>query len=224
MKRELNVYDLLKAAAILLVVLGHVTILFQPGTSDKWSFMDFKYVTDVINLFHMPLFMAISGAVYQIGYAHGKYREFCPFAINKSLRLIIPYLTVGLLFLLPVLAVIDPDTSFGDWNLYSKILLAKDTRHLWYVLALFWIFGLQFMSDRLGFNRWMVLGITLFIAVIETVFIKDDFFCIRQGLFYWPCFLVGIIFESELRKKNWKKISFISLLGVTVWGGAKLHF
>lgn len=62
--RKHNEWDVLKCVATLLVVIGHITILYKPG--DSFPEMEdeyLSYITDVIYLFHMPLFVAISGAV-----------------------------------------------------------------------------------------------------------------------------------------------------------------
>lgn len=51
----------------------------------------------------MPLFIALSGAIFQIGLNKGKYILFLPFLKNKILRIGIPFLAVGSLFLAPLL-------------------------------------------------------------------------------------------------------------------------
>ena len=66
--RKRNEWDVLKCLATLLVVIGHIVILYKQGGS--FPAMENPYLAmfaDVIYLFHMPLFVTISGAVYAIG-------------------------------------------------------------------------------------------------------------------------------------------------------------
>ena len=53
-----NKHDLLKVFAILLIVVGHVTNHYEV----HWA----KLITFAIYIFHMPLFIAVSGAVHMI--------------------------------------------------------------------------------------------------------------------------------------------------------------
>lgn len=75
--RKRNEWDVLKCLATLLVVIGHIVILYKQGGS--FPAMENHYLAmlaDVIYLFHMPLFVTISGAVYTIGKQSGKYLDF----------------------------------------------------------------------------------------------------------------------------------------------------
>lgn len=87
-----NEYDILKVFAILLVVLGHITILYNGGGFGYLpSNGALNTLTFIIYLFHMPLFIALSGAIYQLGCNKGKYGEFQPFLKNKLLRILLPF-------------------------------------------------------------------------------------------------------------------------------------
>lgn len=60
--RKRNEWDVLKCLATLLVVIGHIVILYKQGGS--FPAMENRYLAmlaDVIYLFHMPLFVTISG-------------------------------------------------------------------------------------------------------------------------------------------------------------------
>lgn len=98
-----NEYDLLKALTILLVVLGHVTNHYDATVP--------SLITKGIYLWHMSLFIAISGAVYALGCQKGKYLKFIPFFKNKCLRLGLPFLTTALLVLAPTLVLLNLSTE-----------------------------------------------------------------------------------------------------------------
>lgn len=146
MSRPLNEYDYLKVIATILVVIGHSTILYNSSTHPEQDTSIPQLITSGIYLFHMPLFMALSGAIYEVGRQRGKYLEFSSFAFDKVKRLLIPYLFVGLCFLIP--ATIFWSTSNQDPLSVNKLLLGHGCRHLWYLLALFEIFVFHWIAKK----------------------------------------------------------------------------
>lgn len=217
-RRSVNKYDLLKVFAIVLVVVGHVTILYSPEKHPEIDTTWLKRFTSIIYLFHMPLFMAVSGSIYRIGFKKGKYHEFLPLMLNKSKRILIPYFIVGLLFLLPVLYILGKE-SWSDADIYNKILLAKDPRHLWYLLALMWIFVFQFIVDKLKLNHWIQFGLAVIISTMLYKYsIIVDFYCLNQGIYYWPYFILGILVQDIVNFLQPKRGALVSILGVIACG------
>lgn len=226
MVRQFNKYDLLKCIATVLVVIGHITILYNAKKHPEMNTVFLESVTTAIYIFHMPLFMAVSGSLYEIGFKKGKYREFIPFVKNKLSRLIVPYLCVGFLFLLPTLVLINADLTFSQPDLYAKIILAQDNRHLWFLLALFWIFIFQFIADKLGTPRWLIFCIALGLSylksfeTIQTIAHLNQTF--TMALHYWPYFILGIMIEDydKIQIKQ-PTITLIGFLGAILCGGGK---
>ena len=212
--RQVNEYDVLKSMAILLVVLGHITILFTPESYPNADTRLAQYITFGIYLFHMPLFMVISGAVYQLCKAKDKYNHFSLFVKNKLKRVIVPYFLIGFIVLLPALVLRYPDVCFFDSETWLKILLAKDCRHLWYLLALFWIFLLQYGADCLKINLWVLLLITSAITLGLSVFAPDfKFFCLNMAFRKWPCFILGILLIKYQYRFSRNQMIIISMIG-----------
>lgn len=219
-----NEYDFLKILAILLVVLGHITILYVKGSfdylvSNKWL----ELLTSGIYIFHMPLFIAISGAIYQYGKNNGKYESFLPFLKNKILRLILPFLFVGALFLAP--SLIELGLVHESYlKCVSKIWIGDDyIKHLWYLPALFWIFGIVWI-----FNYFKVHLLCSFIgSVCLTVLcsiLRIDFhyLCFSNSLQYLPYFILGM-WLFNIRKKINFIFSLLSLFCLCVFAiGQKL--
>ena len=61
----------LRAIAIIIVVLGHSIILYDPSWaiySPKQEFPLFLYLKQIINVIQMPLFFSISGYLYFFRY------------------------------------------------------------------------------------------------------------------------------------------------------------
>lgn len=128
MGRVLNEYDLLKFFATFLVVTGHVTIRYNSTSYPGIDTTVPEAITQVIYLFHMPLFMALSGAVYRLN--ETLYSSFTSFVAIKARRLIVPYFFVGLFFLVPSVCLFEVQTC-GEIGLRCvSLLLGEDCRHL----------------------------------------------------------------------------------------------
>lgn len=146
MGKRLSQIGNIRALAIFLVVLGHSIILYSPGwglyeTSRNAPFLaGLKWLIDIPQ---MPLFFSLSG--YLFVFTHGKKQGFLRFLKNKALRLLIPYLGIGVCFLLPIrMAIGFPSyqgIEIGAFGL--KLLTASDVGHLWFLPALFCVFLLS---------------------------------------------------------------------------------
>ena len=142
-KTRLTQLGNIRALAIFLVVLGHSIILYSSGwdlyeTDREAPFLCcLKWLIDVPQ---MPLFFSLSG--YLFVFTHNKKRGFVHLIENKALRLLVPYLGIGLCFLLPIRAAI----GFPSYQkicmeeFVTKLLTANDVGHLWFLPALFFVF------------------------------------------------------------------------------------
>lgn len=147
---KVKAYSILRFIAILLVLISHMTYykagnafggidylaLAPNGTSFKWYFI-FDKVRYIIYLFHMPLFMAISGALFALQTKKGRWSDFGTFTEAKWQRLMIPYLVFTLLYLVPLKYL---SGYFGQTNFLmaegSQLTLLGNS-HLWYLYTLF---------------------------------------------------------------------------------------
>ncbi len=134
---------ILKSLAILLVVIGHSI----PGNTIAENAPALIVVRNVIYAFHMPLFMAVSGylyAAYTIKNSR-KYPTIGSFYADRSKKLLVPYLVLGLCgFLLKGVAA---RYSFRPYDFSISFYLNGLLRPMesavqmyWYVLTLFTIF------------------------------------------------------------------------------------
>lgn len=144
----------LRAFAILTVVLGHSIILY----SSSWNlyhsihqvlFLD--QVKDVINLYQMPLFIALSGYLF----AFRAPRSFFPFLQKKAKRLLVPFLIVGICFMIPLKLLVSYPSYQGKSFVAAVLLLlnGSDTGHLWFLPTLFCIFLIAYGIVRVLGNR-----------------------------------------------------------------------
>ena len=192
-----NEYDLLKVFAILLVVVGHITILYQDGGLGENEISGLSFFTDFIYLFHMPLFISISGAIYAIGMQTGKYCKFSPLIINKAKRLLIPFIFVGITCLAPVLIITGLSENYV-MTVVSILTGGTYIKHLWYLPALFWIFIYAWLICKFRLNLYIMYIASVSLAVLcSSLAINLNIFCIGNSIQYLPYFIMGIIFYQQ---------------------------
>lgn len=193
-KTKSQCYTSLKVVCALLVVLGHVTRMYvgdgvvTPASGSQLI----KALSLYIYSFHMPLFFIISGCVYGYCLEQGKYREDWKFAKNKAKRLLIPYLVFGLLWVTPFMVLLGfTDEGFLRYGL-TGILLSRNSRHLWYVLALFWDFLSAIPARRLleRLHPAVFMAISLVILFISQKF-QFSLLQLQAALYYQFFFYLG---------------------------------
>ncbi|MDY5870811.1 MAG: acyltransferase [Lachnospiraceae bacterium] len=139
-ENRLKKIENIRVLAIILVVLGHSIILYSPG----WDLFEttrqaplLSRLKRMIDLIQMPLFFSLSG--YLFVFTHQKKWRIWKLASNKFARLLVPYFGIGLLYMVPIRFSVGYSgyvgNHFGD--IISKILLANDVGHLWFLPALF---------------------------------------------------------------------------------------
>jgi len=108
MKKE---YDILKVVAILMVLVSHSTyyiISTKYGGIDYQQYLEqnmslvlykiFDKVREILYYFHMPMFMALSGAFYYLQVKRDKWINFMLILKQKIKRLVIPFVIFTLLY------------------------------------------------------------------------------------------------------------------------------
>ena len=139
-----RLYDLIKTVTTVLVVLAHVAVMYTPSGAiriqGESAFL--AQMSNYIYSFHMPLFVMLSGCVYGWCINRGKYAHPIAFLKNKAKKLLIPYLAFGVLWVAPVMCLLKLTADGFLRYVWTGILLSLNARHLWYLVALFWIFGI----------------------------------------------------------------------------------
>ena len=102
---------------MLLVVLGHCTYyematdfggmyfasqMQSAGIHETLTHHWLSVITTAIYSFHMPLFMALSGAVFAMQLKKGKYGDGKTFISKKTKRLLYPFLIVSMFWSFPL--------------------------------------------------------------------------------------------------------------------------
>lgn len=135
----------IRALAIFLVVLTHSIILY----SSEWNLYETTVSVPFLDMLRritsippMPLFFSISG--YLFVFTREKKRGIWHLMKNKALRLLIPYVGIGLCFLLPIRLLVGYPgyQGIGIGEFTQKLLTATDVGPLWFLPALFCVFVL----------------------------------------------------------------------------------
>lgn len=224
-------YSVLKALTVILVILGHVTTFYSRtgGVVAYPFYLPLDLLTRWIYLFHMQLFMFLSGAVYHACIEAGKYRSLSGFLQNKGKRLLVPYFAFGALNVAPVMVLL----GFSRENYFSYLLrgivLCENNRHLWFLVTLFAIFLivrlLKPLLDRFPGSIWVIFAGAMALTTVASRFPnRFSLYNITRMLGY---FLAGYLYnrhKTQLHpfiKKRW--VLALAAFGGTVfflWRGA----
>lgn len=176
----------LQTIGIILVVLGH-------------SGKHIPYLSKWIYSFHMPLFMFISG--YLFNYNIGGYKAFF---IKKTKRLLIPYFVISTVayipkYLLGHFAIRPVAFSFKE---YLNIFLYPENNPIiffWFLPTLFFIMLiflilLRWLKSKNVFYILLTGGFIL--AVISKKYTHIKLFAISIVLYYFIFFIFGIFYHK----------------------------
>ena len=141
----------LKGLGIFLVVFGHfyASAFVLPG---------FKLAHDVVYIFHMPLFMAISGFLF----ARSSAVPFGALMKKKFLRLMIPYISISAVIMAAKLTAgwlhfgLQRPVEAGDWLAFLFYPRQGFACFLWYMYTLFIIFGVVGLLRVCRIPLWLI--------------------------------------------------------------------
>ena len=200
-KQRLFFADALKAFAILSVVIGHVALYCFWREDDEHT----TVLSALVGLYHMPLFMMISG--YVTNYEH--------FLLKSRLKLLIPFFVLGIIYTIfsgaSLTGFFIHEAKYGYWFLW--------------VITIFFIF--LYVIRRLGIKLLIgIIGVELVFLTLHAVFRRTD---IGTALstdhlwFLWPFFSIGVFLRRSLfgwiKQQAWLT-GGSSLLLIAVFGTA----
>lgn len=162
---RLDYIDTVKVVTMLLVILGHCTYycietsyggLCHSLPEDMEASVMSKILSRLsgfIYSFHMPLFMAVSGACFS--FSISRYGSFKSLVRNKFHRLLVPFLVTTTFVSIPLKYCsgyydgtehVLSDIFFGQYLLLGN-------SHLWFVADLFVIFIVAYYIERSRFSK-----------------------------------------------------------------------
>lgn len=200
-------YDILRVVATILVVIGHCTYfkISTPygGCDYSYLFGDTSFIFKLINkltefiyIFHMPLFIALSGALFEKSLIKGHYPSFKRIVNKKAKNLLVPFIVVTLLYSTPIKFLsgyFDGSTNLIKDVFVGQILIQGNT-HLWYLFSLFSIFlvGYLFLNNSKDKQSILLLFLIALSLGSEKIGIKLVSYMFQFTLWFY----VGMLFEK----------------------------
>lgn len=142
----------LRAIAIIMVVFGHSIIIYQ----NEWTLYLTNWRVPILNimkhwldLIQMPLFFSLSGFLFCYTYEK---TNFIKLIKKKFNRLIIPFFSFSLLWMIPIRILINYPGYRGKTILdiiWNGVILGTDCGHLWFLPCLFLNFLLTFLLFKI---------------------------------------------------------------------------
>ena len=146
---ELNNCAFIKTVMMCMVVIYHSALFW--GNADFFSVSPNQTSAFLVGISdavlrlscHIYVFMFLSGYLFcYLKSEKRKYQQFKPFLINKSKRLLIPYVCVALLWAIPfALAFFD----YTPHRIFRRFALATAPNQLWYLIVSFEVFMIFYL-------------------------------------------------------------------------------
>lgn len=189
--------DAVKYWLIVLVIAGHVfrrePFIEIPECAIVWKW---------IYIFHMPLFVFISGY-----FSHKKDRKGFITSIWKLLEPLVLYHVILTTFDLIIRGGFSWDIILSPWGF------------LWYLLSLiYWRLILQVIPDRILRNKKLILSVTFLISIFSGFLPFDRILAIQRTLSFMPFFFLGYYMRGKnlFLPDKYKPLSLIFLILVFV--------
>lgn len=212
--RELWI-DYTKMFACILVVMGHLLQGLNVA-GIHWNERFYSYINTFLYIFHMPLFMCLSGYLYKKYAKINSWKEYFKFLKKKLINLGIPYVVFYLAFvLINMMFASSVNSKRGLEDILN--ILTNPMPPFWFLYALFFIFLVTPLLEKLlRNNRIIVLIITIVMHSIN-IFYHTEIYAIDivekyLVYFYLGAFLIDKV-KDEYKNKNIiiETISFICL-------------
>ena len=207
-------YDVTRVIALILVVLGHCSyysILTNYGGIDYLGIMKIMYIDDtmihkilsnivyVIYSFHMPLFVALSGALFFMQFSRNKFNLLSDLAKNKFFKLIIPFFLITLCYSVPIKLISGYYNNLNFSKIVKDIILGQfllmGNSHLWYLPSLFIDFIIIYLIEKYCYRLTRIKIILL--ILIHFISFKIPIALIENPLKYAIWFYMGYKFEER---------------------------
>lgn len=171
MAKRIALFDNIKGVLIILVVAGH---FMHPVHNDNLAL---SAAFDVIYLFHMPLFVFVSGL-----FAKGAYREG-----HLNVNRMISFLVLGLAYQAAYLAISGMLTP-------QRMLLF--TSAPWYLIGMVWWYAATPMLSRLPAPAGLAVSLCASLAS-GCIDLSNGFLAISRSLAFLPFFSLGYYCTTE---------------------------
>lgn len=195
---ELKNCTFCKTVLMFCVILYHCVAFwngwFLQGGSPAMDSPALSFLAQWLSKIHVTGFTLVSGYLfYHVAFEKkGNYPTFGIFLKKKSVRLILPYITASVLWVIPAACVILKNSGI---EILDSFLLGESPNQLWFLLMLFCVSVIGYLfrnvwadSDLLGFISVSVLYV---VSTILTRIGMRNYFQILSAFQYLTLFFIG---------------------------------
>jgi len=162
-------------------------------------------IADWMGTFHVEAFTIVSGYIFAyLRFERKRYDSLDALLKNKAYRLLIPYIGIGLLWIVPFGIFL-----FGQQPLMAikGIFLGTTPYQLWFLLMLFWVFVFSYLLCGLyRKNRWLTIGVALGLYAVGTagMALIPNFLQLFSGMQYCLYFFIGMEIRRYSIRYDWR--------------------
>ena len=205
----------LKSILMLIIVFYH-SILFWKGNwftpitpTEEPTLL--KYTAIFLSTFHVHTFTFVSGYIYYyIRYEKESYNDRLAFVLNKTKRLLVPYIFVSIIWVIPITQYFF---NYPMKKIITDYLFATSPSQLWFLLMLFCVFIMfYFLSDFI--KKHTITGLVLLLMLYGVggigQLLLPNIFQIFAALRFMIFFYIGFKFRQfDILKSMKKRFLFI---------------
>ena len=192
-KNRIEWVDNTKAFACFLVVLGHLLASLIKITP-TYLISGIEYIKWFIYLFHMPLFMCISGYLYYKRSNKIKnFKQYKEFECKKFINLIIPYLvfySITMILNMSFSSSVNTPKGINEW----LGIINNPISPYWFIYALMSIFIVIPILEKLFNNNKIYIMVLFILLKILSLLVTTNVYFVdsimRNGIFFFlGCFI-----------------------------------
>ncbi len=214
--------DYTKAFACLLVVIGH--LLMSLRSIDNYSTVT-EFIIWFIYLFHMPLFMCMSGMLYHKRTQIKTVKEYKKFELKKTINLLVPYITFySITMALNMLFSSSVNTPKGTKEWLG--IFNNPISPYWFLYALLSIFIITPIIENI-FKHKKENVMKLFIALkIISIFWNSKIYFVKsimqQGIYFYLGVYIGEENQNKKPLLTYLLILFYIIIAIIVYNKKSL--
>lgn len=219
--RKIEEYNIVRVIAVILVVISHATYyqiiteyggidyslpanLLNINSMDEITLKVLNFFKSLLYTFHMPVFFALSGALFKNSLNNRRINNYKELIIKKSKRLLIPFVLVIFLYSTPIKYLsgyfIDSKNILKD-ILLGQVLL-QGNNYLWFLPTLFFEFLIIWIvKDKINDKKKKIIFLISF-AIINVFGNLIKINLISNILLYLIYFYIGYCFEEYRNEFN----------------------
>ena len=191
--RELWI-DYIKVFACVLVVIGHLLQGLNKANI-QWNKNLYEYLNTFIYIFHMPLFMCLSGYLYNKSSKIKSINEYLDLIKKKFINLGVPFFIFYVFYvILNMIFSSNVNSQKGISDILN--MLSNPIPPYWFLYALFFIFLFVPLFEKIFKNNRAIIMLIFSVLHIINFYIKTNIYAIDIVMEYAIYFYLGVILNN----------------------------